>query len=379
MDREPAHIAIVGGSIAALEAAIGLSDSFVMRATVTVITSSTEFVYTPFAVLEPFGLGKASKFDLRETLANPRVSIVEDVASRVDVDRRVVCTAAGREVAFDAAVVATGAQRHAVLDNAITIGGPGGIERMGFLVAEIDAGTVGTVVFAIPPGITWTLPLYELAMLTAARAKSRLRDSVRVVLVTAEDEPLAIFGHQASRRIRELLDERDVELATSTHAVNYDGESLELAMRENIAADRVVAMPRLFGQPIPGLPHDRDGFLQTDAFGLIDGLKDVYAAGDVTAFPVKQGGIAAQQADAVVSALEARFGGREEAEPFHPDLRGILVTENEELFMHAQFAAGGRDTAELSNDPLWNPGDKIYSKHLSRRLNWLTAAKEAAS
>ena len=37
-------------------------------------------------------------------------------------------------------------------------------------------------------------------------------------------------------------------------------------------------------------------------------MEGVYAAGDITTFPVKQGGIATQQADAAAEAIAAELG-----------------------------------------------------------------------
>ena len=82
-----------------------------------------------------------------------------------------------------------------------------------------------------------------------------------------------------------------------------------------LAADKLVALPRLTGPEIAGLPHTRDGFLPTDARGRVDGVDDVYAAGDCTNYPIKQGGLAAQQADLVVEGLVARLQGRPEPDP----------------------------------------------------------------
>jgi sulfide:quinone oxidoreductase len=40
----------------------------------------------------------------------------------------------------------------------------------------------------------------------------------------------------------------------------------------------------------------------------VEGLEDVYAAGDLTTFPIKQGGLAAQQADVVAQTIAASLG-----------------------------------------------------------------------
>src|SRR4029078_2804223 len=96
---------------------------------------------------------------------------------------------------------------------------------------------------------------------------------------------------------------------------------------EELAVQRVVTLPRLKGPAISGLPAAGDGFLVTDRHTQGNGAPDVYAAGDVTAFRVKQGGLACQQADAAAEHIAARAGAALEAVAFSPVLRGMLLTE----------------------------------------------------
>ena len=79
---------------------------------------------------------------------------------------------------------------------------------------------------------------------------------------------------------------------------------LEFVPDGTVAAERVVSLPRLEGLRILGIPQDDDGFIGTDLSGRVRGLEDVYAAGDITDYPVKQGGIATQQADAVAATIQ---------------------------------------------------------------------------
>ena len=72
--------------------------------------------------------------------------------------------------------------------------------------------------------------------------------------------------------------------------------------------DRVVALPRAVGPALPGVSGDVRGFVRCDRHGKVAGTSTVWAAGDAIAFPVKQGGLAAQQADAVAEAIAARAG-----------------------------------------------------------------------
>ena len=70
----------------------------------------------------------------------------------------------------------------------------------------------------------------------------------------------------------------------------------------------MVALSSLEGPALPGLPADELGFTFIDDRGRVEGLQDVYAVGDGTSFAIKQGGIAAQQADLVAEDIASRSG-----------------------------------------------------------------------
>lgn len=129
-----------------------------------------------------------------------------------------------------------------------------------------------------------------------------------------------------------------------------------------------MSVPHLEGRGIPGLPCDERGFIPVDGFGRIPGLDDVYAAGDGTTFPVKQGGIAAQQADAVAEAIAARAGAPVEPKPFRPVLRGLLLTGREPTFMRAEISGGHGETSTVASHALWWPPGKIAGKYLAPHL-----------
>ena len=80
------------------------------------------------------------------------------------------------------------------------------------LLEEIVGGEVRSVAFVIPWGAVWSLPAYELALLTAAHLRERGVKDVDLTLVTPEAEPLQLFGPPASEAVHALLDERGVRL-----------------------------------------------------------------------------------------------------------------------------------------------------------------------
>jgi sulfide:quinone oxidoreductase len=127
----------------------------------------------------------------------------------------------------------------------------------------------------------------------------------------------------------------------------------------------VVALPRLEGPRIPGIPQDADGFIATDLSGRVHGLASVYAAGDITQFPIKQGGIAAQQADAVAEVIAAQAGAVVQPHRFQPVLRGLLLTGGAPRYLRSEPHGGQGDTSTVSDEPLWWPPGKIVGRYLA--------------
>jgi sulfide:quinone oxidoreductase len=135
-----------------------------------------------------------------------------------------------------------------------------------------------------------------------------------------------------------------------------------------VAVDRVVSLPRLVGPSLPGLPVHHDGFVPTDEYGQVTGLHDVYAAGDMTVFPVKQGGIAAQQAEVVARAIAAAAGAPVEPTPFRPVLWGMLLVDRGKRRFLRHRLAGGNTDAQAADHALWWPPTKVASRYLAPYL-----------
>ena len=105
-------------------------------------------------------------------------------------------------------------------------------------------------------------------------------------------------------------------------------------------------MPRLAGPDLPGLVGHAHGFIPVDARCGVPGTDgQVFAAGDAIAFPVKHGGLAAQQADTAAAAIARLAGGDVEAAPFSPQLRGKLLTGGKPLYL-ARGSSGPRGSSQ---------------------------------
>jgi sulfide:quinone oxidoreductase len=247
---------------------------------------------------------------------------------------------------------------------------PGSMERLSIVIAQMDAGVVPSIVFAMPTGPSWALPLFELAMFTAARAQHQLRDT-KIELLIPDASPLSEFGEQASINVAKLLAESGVALSRNCNVTAYSDGVLTTDTGRKIKTDFVVALPKIRGTRIDGLAHDSEGFLPVDRFGIVGGTNNIYAAGDITDFRIKQGGIASQQADVATAAIIERFGGRADSHEFEPTLDGLLLSPFERTFMHA--VAGDHDASfdALEPESFERITQKIFSKRLTSRLTEL--------
>jgi sulfide:quinone oxidoreductase len=359
------HVLIAGGGVAALEAMLALRALAGDHVSVGLVAPEPQFWYRPLAVAEPFGLADVRHFDLAVLAEEAGALFVPGELVSVDAARRLAYTSPGGSVSYSALLIACGALPRPAIPGAITFRGPADTPRIEQLLAEIEAGAVRRVVFVVPAGAVWSLPAYELALMTGSWLLARGIDGVTVALVTPEDEPLHLFGRQASEAVQALLDERGVAVHTRAYPAEARAGELLLVPDGVVAADRVVALPRLHGPRIAGVPQTFEGFIPVDPHGQVPGLTGVYAAGDITTFPVKQGGIATQQADAAAQAIAAELGVDVVPRPFKPVLRGLLVTGGVASYLRAELDGDADGTSQASDTPLWWPPAKIVGHHLA--------------
>lgn len=384
MDTASNRILIAGGGIAALEFLLALRSMLTERVPVTLLAPQREFVVRASSVLEPFGRGEARVVVLDDFCAEHHAERVTDSLREVDAERSLVITAGGQEIPYGTLVVALGAVPVEPFPGALMFAGPQHREVVTGALGEAERGEVGSLAFVVPSGATWTLPVYELALLTRTHLRERGADDVGLAVVTPESRPLSIFGEAACDELEPRLADADISLHTlSSVRAHEDGELL-LKGGAKLRADRAIALPRLAGPALEGLPSDDEGFIPIDDHGRVRGVANVYAAGDCTTFPVKQGGLAAQQADAVASSIAFAHGAAVDPLPFQAVLRGLLLTGESPLYLRA-WPGAGREPSSVAIEsgprvsgpapeavagtrPLWWPPSKIAGRYLGAWL-----------
>jgi sulfide:quinone oxidoreductase len=364
-------VLIAGGGVAALEAMMELRSLVGGTVQIELLAPEVEFSYRPIAVAEPFGLGEVRRYELAAIAADHAAHLRRGTLADIEPSRHTVWTSAEEELAYDFLVVAVGATARPAIDGALTFGGAGDRDALRQVLDGAQTGKVRRLVFAAPPAVGWLLPIYELALFTAAWG---LQHDVpfTLSLVTHEDRPLEAFGSDASATVNALLDDAGIKLLTNAVAREFDGRRLTVersrSRAQPIQAEAVISLPGLEGPYLAGLPHDEHGFIPTDAHGAVESVKGVYAAGDATTFPIKQGGLAAQQADAVAEAIAAELGVLQRPAPFRPVLRGLLLSGSEPRYLRARVGGEIGLSSEVAFRPLWWPPSKIAGRQLAPYL-----------
>ena len=361
----PLRVVVVGGGIAALETVLALHDLAGDRVRATLIAPEPDFVLRPLAVAKPFARGRSERLPLEQVMAEHGGRFLRGAVQRVDADARTITLTSGDDVAYDALVIALGAREVPAHRHALTFGAqPLALDG---IVADLEQGWSKSVAFVVPNGCTWPLPLYELALMTAQDVWAMSMDRVALHLVTPELEPLEIFGRAASAAVADLLEAARITFHGGAFTQVPRSGCVETATGPPLEVDAVIALPLLEGRRLDGIPATARGFIPVDDAGQVAGLDRVYAIGDATDRPIKQGGLACQQADVTAAHIAALAGAAIDVPPLEQVLVGRLLTGTSDRFLR-------RDPGEVegegaaSDEPLsWSPV-KVSGRYLSPYL-----------
>jgi sulfide:quinone oxidoreductase len=375
----PLRVIVAGAGVAGLESCLALRALAGEHADVSLVAPNRYLEYRPVRVHDPLAVRGRIRVPVASLAHAAGVDVRRDRVVSIDPALRRVRTAAGHDLCYDALVLAVGAAPQRV---------PYGAEPFDedhtaacrFLMDRLRGGHVDSLTFVEPPQPTRPFDLYELAIDAAVTVRQR-RLETQLTFVTAEPAPLAMLGTRASDMLRSTLGAYGLRVIESAYVRSLGAGEIALEPRSRrIAAECVVAASRLDGPRLDELPCDPDGFIRVDECGRVPGVVGVFAAGDCTPFPIKHPSLAAQQADAVASAIAADAGLPVAAEPFKPVLRCVLPSRLH-WYVNAPLTGGCGDATWISAIPLWSRHLRFDARHLAPHLaaredpaRWATSA-----
>jgi sulfide:quinone oxidoreductase len=371
-DRQ--KVLIAGAGVAGLEAALALRDLAGDRVEVSLHDPGSEFAYRPFGIGEPYGTTRAFRYDLQRLSELCGASLHSGAIAAVEPEQRIAISREGERFSYDHLILATGARALWAVAGAVTFWGVADEGQVGDLIAQLRSGRLQRLVLTMPAEHGWYVPLYELAVLVASVVRKAANHRARITVVTPESAPLTIFGPPAAEQMRALLAEQRVDLVTGVRPLEFSVGRLRIDRGEAIEADAVITLPRLEGRKISGIPYDRDGFVAVDEHGAVVGLERIYAAGDITSLPFKQGAFATQQADSVAEAIAAAVGVGVEPRPAGPRMRAVLWTGQGPRYLSAENGSnGGLSVPSQRHLELLHNG-RLTARYLSPLVDSLIAS-----
>lgn len=352
---------IAGGGVGGAEAALALR-ALAPEIDVEVLSPDPSFTVPPLAPLATLEPDTWIRRDLADLVEPHGVRVRRDALVSVDAVAGTVETREQGAVGFDRLILAVGCQADAAVSGALTFV-PAVVPDVVAILDELRSRWVATLGVVVPEGVAWTLPAYEVALAAARAAPGAL-----VTVVTAEHAPLAALGQSSSSHVKLVLARAGVQLMTGWAARSFADGVLALDPDGFLDFDRVIALPRPSPRFVPGVPTTDDGWIRVDRVGAVLGLDGVYAVGDMTDEPLKHGGLAAAQADAVATAVAASLGFDVDVEPYRAVLEAVLLDGP---------ALAGRVRSELDHlaGPVleWReagpePWRKLAARHLGAAL-----------
>jgi sulfide:quinone oxidoreductase len=365
------RVVIAGGGVAGAETLLALNALVGDRVQITVVAPETNFVDVSMFLEHPFEPRRFHHLRLRDIATELGAHLHRGVLDRVEAERHLAVTRNGDRLPYDRLVIAIGARPERVWASPQVLTYRGGSDNSQYrlLLRHLREGWIRRVAFVVPAGTSWPLPLYNLALATAADCAAHHRSNVAIKLVTPEERPLEVFGRTVSAGVLRLLQASGVSVYTSSYGSALRHGRLDLVPGgRHMRVDRVVTAPRLFGPRLRGIPCDRNGYVTTDAHGRVGDQDGLFAAGDATTFAIKHGGLAAQQADAVADQIAASVGLDIDPRPFRPILRDVLLTGGRPRYLHADISGGAGDDSTISEEVPWSPPDAVSGRYLAPYL-----------
>ena len=306
----PRHILVVGAGFAGLYAAMGLKGAVAAGHRVTVINQESFFQYQPFlpevasGTIDP----RAAVVPLRRVLKHCRIVIGE--VTRVDHAAREahVRTSGGdeRTIGYDIVVLAPGSRSRVLPVPGLAEHGIGfktvqeAIYLRNHVLAQLDVAASEEDVARRRAALTFVFvgggyagvealgELEDLARDAIENYPDLDASEMRWVLVDAAERILPELPEGLASYAQDLLRRRGITVKLATRLEAAEGGVIRLSDGETFPAETLVWTAGVKPSPLAresGLPVDDQGRLVVDRSLRVEGVEDVWGAGDAAAVP----------------------------------------------------------------------------------------------
>lgn len=292
------NITIIGSGFAGLTAARELRKHRI-DATITMISPRRELHFLPSSIWIPAGIrqGERLKVPLDNFLTKHRINFVEASATGLKDGGRIVVTDRG-ELRNDHLIIAAGGRfirklpgiEHALIPcEGIEVGEE--IERR---LDALKGGTIAVGFATNPnePGAMRGGPMFEfLFIIDALLRRQGKRPGFKIVFFSPAPRPGARLGERAVDGLLQEMKNRGIATRLGRNILRFEERKVVLDGGE-IDADLILFMPGLTGPAWlenTDLPLSAGGMIKADELCRVEGLPNVWVAGDAGSFPARTG------------------------------------------------------------------------------------------
>ena len=314
---------------------------------ITLISAKDEFIYLPSLIWIPSGRRKAT--DLIVSLGNfikkYKVNFHAAHVTGLRDSGRVVETTNG-EVTNDGLIIATGGRfikKLPGIEHAITpCEGIPAAEKIREKIKAMDSGTIA-IGFASNPKEKSAMrggPMFEFlfGIDQQLRAEKR-RDKFKLVFFCPAPKPGIRMGEKAVEGILSRMKKLGIETRLGHKMKGFEADKVKTEGGE-FGADLILFMPGMTGNKwfkSSDLPLSEGGLLKADKHCQVQGMDNVYVAGDSGSFPgpawmPKQAHMADLQAVAAAENLLKSLNNKPATATFKAELMCIVDSNNKGVF-----------------------------------------------
>lgn len=285
-------IVIVGGGFAGVEAAINLSRK---KYKVTLVSNRDYFFIYPISIWIPTGQYSFEKASLQlEALAKRHgFDLVIDEFTGLD-EANNMAFFKKREIAFDYLVIASGAWKvnHPGIENTLSIcGHPEQALKLKDRFDQIaEKGGNIAIGFGGNPKDKSAVrggPAFEILFNMVHELKRRkISDKVKLIFFAPMEEPGKRMGDKGHALLTKMLEQHKIEKHVGKKIKLFEPESVVFDDGSSIHSDLTMFIPASHGPKYitdSTLPVNEAGFIKIDGTCKVQGSKNIYAIGDISA------------------------------------------------------------------------------------------------